>query len=137
MADRPRILTGRTTEIQTGCGPLYVTESEGAIIDGGMYHEINCIMGKSGGCQAAAMAAVSGLLTLCRTARVGRQACIKVLRGISCPNVRVSDGIRTLSCFDAIAIVLAARDKPLETVPVVETPEEAMMARPTGDLGVT
>ena len=51
--------------------------------------------------------------------------------GIICPNPRVSDGIRTLSCPDAIAVVLSAKGKELTTVPQVETPEEALAARPT------
>ena len=125
MVDRPRSLTGNTTGIETGCGTLYVTESVGTNADGQVYHEIKCSMGKSGGCQAAFMDALTGVLSLARTAKVGKKALINVMRGIQCPNIRVSDGIKTLSCPDAIAIVLAAGDKPLSAVaPVEPTPEQ-------------
>ena len=131
MVDRPRILTGTTTAIETGCGTLYVTEAEGVNAEGQTYHEIKCAMGKSGGCQSCMMDCITGLLTLARTAKVSKKALINVMRGIICPNPRVSDGIRTLSCPDAIAVVLSAKGKELTTVPQVETPEEALAARPT------
>ena len=97
MVDRPRSLEGRTTGIETGCGTLYVTESEGYNDEGKLYREIKCAMGKSGGCQSCMMDAITGILTLARTAGVSKRSLIKVMRGIICPNQRVSGGIKTLS----------------------------------------
>jgi ribonucleoside-diphosphate reductase alpha chain len=130
MVDRPRSLLGKTTGIETGCGTLYVTESEGLNADGKLYREIKCAMGKSGGCQACWMDAVTGILTLARTAGVSKKSLIAVMRGIQCPNLRVSDGIKTLSCPDAIAIVLAAGDKPLDTVATLEPVAAHLAAAP-------
>jgi ribonucleoside-diphosphate reductase alpha chain len=130
MVDRPRTLTGQTTSIETGCGTLYVTESEGVNAEGKLYREIKCAMGKSGGCQSCMMDAITGILTLARTAGVSKKSLINVMRGIQCPNIRISEGIKTLSCPDAIALVLSAGNKPLDTVPKVEPTPEQVAAAP-------
>jgi ribonucleoside-diphosphate reductase alpha chain len=126
MVERPRSLTGPTTSIETGCGTLYVTESEGLTPEGKTYREIKCVMGKSGGCQACMMDAITGILTLARTAGVSKKSLINVMRGIQCPNMRVSGGVKSLSCPDAIAIVLAAGNKPLGDVPAFVPFAEAL-----------
>lgn len=125
MVERPKSITGATTKIMTGCGPLFVTVNEGPTeIEGQVYREIKLQMGKSGGCQSCFMDGMSGALTLAWNAAKSRKALIKILRGIQCPNPTVSGGVRTLSCLDAVAVVLLAKDRPLETVPTWETPEE-------------
>jgi hypothetical protein len=108
-----------------------VTYNEGTNADDKLYREVMLEMGKAGGCQSCMMEGFGKLLTLLLTAGVSKKKAIHSLRGIICPNIRVSDGIRTLSCLDAIAIVLTAGNKPLSSVPPVETPEEALMAQPS------
>ena len=134
MVDRPSSLSGYTVAIETGCGTLLVTINEGPTADGKVYKEVMLEMGKSGGCQACMMEGIGKLLTWAWTSGTAKKNLIRSLRGIQCPNIRVSDGVRTLSCLDAIAIVLAAGNKPLSSVPAVETPEEAMVARPTAEI---
>jgi ribonucleoside-diphosphate reductase alpha chain len=134
MIERPRSIPGYTTAIETGCGTLLVTINEGPDSEGKVYKEVMLEMGKSGGCQACMMEGVGKLLTWAWTSGTAKKNLIRSLRGIQCPNIRVSDSIRTLSCLDAIAIVLAAGNKPLSSVPPVATPEEVMAARPTADI---
>jgi ribonucleoside-diphosphate reductase alpha chain len=131
MVERPRSLSGTTTAIETGCGTLLVTINEGQDTEGKTYKEVMLEMGKSGGCQACMMEGVGKLLTWAWTSGTSKKNLVRSLRGIQCPNIRVSEGIRALSCLDAIAIVLAAGNKPLSSVPSVETPEEMLAARPS------
>ena len=57
---RKQILSGKTVRIKTGCGHLYVTLNE----DNGVPSEIFLRLGKSGGCTAAFLEAITRICTL-------------------------------------------------------------------------
>jgi len=98
--ERPESLPGTTHRKRTGCGNLYVTVTT---LSDGTPFEVFAQLGKAGGCAAAAVEAVSRLVTdLCRCG-VDLQVPIKTLNGISCIK-SVPGGPE--SCFDAIARVL-------------------------------
>lgn len=130
MVDRPDQTEGVTTEIRTGCGSLFITDSKG-----GGYKEVIVKLGKTGGCQAAMTEALGKLITHAMNAGVSRKKIIRALQGIQCPNPCVSSGVKTLSCPDAIAIVLARHgSKELEAVSPLS--EAQLAAAPTADLEV-
>ncbi|HEY4744001.1 MAG TPA: vitamin B12-dependent ribonucleotide reductase, partial [Desulfuromonadaceae bacterium] len=58
--DRPRALKGWTYQMQTGCGPLYVTINE----DNTGLFELFTTMGKAGGCAASQSEAIGRMVSL-------------------------------------------------------------------------
>ncbi|HKK00734.1 MAG TPA: vitamin B12-dependent ribonucleotide reductase, partial [Desulfuromonadales bacterium] len=58
--DRPRALRGSTYQMETGCGPLYVTINE----DNDGLFELFTTMGKAGGCAASQCEAIGRLVSL-------------------------------------------------------------------------
>ncbi|HRZ86591.1 MAG TPA: vitamin B12-dependent ribonucleotide reductase [bacterium] len=96
---RPRILHGRSVQMETGCGPLYITINED---DQGMFELFNT-MGKAGGCAASQSEAIGRLVSLAWRSGMSADAIVKQLIGISChKHVGVGDR-KILSCSDAIA----------------------------------
>lgn len=96
-------LDGKTIKIKTGCGSLYVTIS---VDDDGNPMEIFCRLGKSGGCSSANMEVYGRLISGWLRAGMSVDDLVKQLRGISCSNAAFIEGGRTLSCADAVGIVL-------------------------------
>jgi ribonucleoside-diphosphate reductase alpha chain len=99
---RPRIVRGTTTELATGCGSLYLTES----LPTEEYKETFCRLGKSGGCASAFLDGIGRLITFALLAGVSKETIIRAFQGIQCPSPTVSDGVKVLSCIDAIATLL-------------------------------
>jgi ribonucleoside-diphosphate reductase alpha chain len=98
---RPKIVTGATTKIETGCGKMYVTINED---EEGHPFEVFSQMGKAGGCAAAESEALTRLLSLALRSGIAIESILKQLRGISCPSPHMlPGGIRVSSCPDAIA----------------------------------
>lgn len=99
---RPKTVSGITTEIKTGCGPIYVTinsDSEGII-------EVITRFGKNGSCGASQSEAISRLLTLAFQCSIDPEEVIRVLKGIRCCSPAFDNGEQILSCADAIAKVI-------------------------------
>jgi ribonucleoside-diphosphate reductase alpha chain len=96
---RPNDVDTKTKCIQTGCGKAYITFS----VDPAFPHELFCLLGKTGGCAAAWMEALSRIITEAMKAGVPKNNIIRHLKGIQCPN---SGGEFNLSCPEAIARVL-------------------------------
>lgn len=97
--NRPRILTGKTIQMKTGCGPLYVTinqDSEGIF-------EIFNTMGKAGGCAASQCEAIGRLVSLSWRSGIDHNSIIRQLVGISCHKQIGLGKDKIHSCADAIA----------------------------------
>ena len=100
---RPRILSGRSIKVVTGCGNLYVTLNR----DGSELFEVFATLGKSGGCSSCQNEALTRAITLGLRCGIPKVEFVRELRGIQCPNPKmfpIED--RVLSCSDAIAKVI-------------------------------
>ena len=73
--ERPRALRGATYQMETGCGPLYVTINE----DGNGLFELFTTMGKAGGCAASQCEAIGRLVSLAWRSGVQARQAVKQL----------------------------------------------------------
>lgn len=97
--ERPKRLNGETIQMETGCGPLYVTINED---EHGTFELFNT-MGKAGGCAASQSEAIGRLVSLAWRSGLDEGSIIKQLIGIRChKSIGVGES-RILSCSDAIA----------------------------------
>ncbi len=99
---RPKVTTGITERVSTGCGYIYVTVN----FDQQGISEVFSTLGKAGGCAAAQLEAISRLISLALRSGVDLDSIVKHLRGIRCPSIAWEQGHAILSCADAIASVL-------------------------------
>lgn len=97
--DRPRTLQGATYQMETGCGPLYVTINE----DQHGLFEVFTTMGKAGGCAASQCEALGRLVSLAWRSGVQARQAVKQLIGISCHKPAGFGANRITSCADALA----------------------------------
>ncbi len=96
------MLKGKTYQMQTGCGPLYVTINED---DRGLF-EVFTTMGKAGGCAASQCEAIGRLVSLAWRSGLNPGPVVKQLKGISCHKPSGFGGNRVLSCADALAMAV-------------------------------
>jgi ribonucleoside-diphosphate reductase alpha chain len=113
---RPRITSGRTERVSTGCGHIYVTVNK----DEKGICEVFSTLGKAGGCASAQLEAICRLISLSLRSGVGVDAVAKHLRGIRCPSIAWEEGHAVLSCPDAIASVLEKETEETPDRPVME-----------------
>jgi len=99
---RPKVTTGVTERVNTGCGYIYVTVN----FDSRGISEVFSTLGKAGGCAAAQLEAISRLTSLALRSGIDVDSIVKHLRGIRCPSIAWEQGHAILSCADAIASVL-------------------------------
>jgi ribonucleoside-diphosphate reductase alpha chain len=125
---RPPVLTGRTIQIEAGCGPLYVTLNYD---DQGQPFEIFIKLGKSGSCQQSYLEALGVALSVGLRYGADPEKFIEKFNGMRCPNpkLRTATSPAVLSCSDAISSALAkalelARQPSLLELPLA-TPREA------------
>ncbi|PKN33437.1 MAG: ribonucleoside-diphosphate reductase, adenosylcobalamin-dependent [Deltaproteobacteria bacterium HGW-Deltaproteobacteria-19] len=97
--ERPKVLKGWTYQMQTGCGPLYVTVNE----DSSGLFELFTTMGKAGGCAASQSEAIGRMVSLAWRSGLQARQVIKQLHGISCHSPSGFGENRVLSCADAVA----------------------------------
>ncbi|HIJ80547.1 MAG TPA: vitamin B12-dependent ribonucleotide reductase [Desulfuromonadales bacterium] len=97
--ERPKALKGCTHQMQTGCGPLYITVNE----DKNGLFELFTTMGKAGGCAASQSEAIGRMVSLAWRSGVQARQVIKQLQGISCHCPSGFGDNRVLSCADAVA----------------------------------
>lgn len=96
---RPSILTGKTVQMKTGCGLLYVTINQ----DEEGFFELFTTMGKAGGCASSQCEAIGRLVSLSWRSGVDPDAVAKQLIGISCHKQIGLGKDKILSCADAVA----------------------------------
>ena len=97
--ERPNVLKGWTYQMQTGCGPLYVTVNEDIT---GLF-ELFTTMGKAGGCAASQSEAIGRMVSLAWRSGIQTRQVIKQLQGISCHSPSGFGENKILSCADAVA----------------------------------
>ncbi|MRR16084.1 MAG: vitamin B12-dependent ribonucleotide reductase [Deltaproteobacteria bacterium] len=102
--ERPKVLKGWTYQMQTGCGPLYVTVNEDST---GLF-ELFTTMGKAGGCAASQNEAIGRLVSLAWRNSIQTRQVIKQLQGISCHSPSGFGDNKILSCADAVAKAIQA-----------------------------
>jgi len=116
---RPKTLIGRSVQMETGCGPLYVTINED---ETGLFELFNNI-GKAGGCAGAQSEAIGRLVSLAWRSGVSADSIIKQLIGISCHRPKGIGNNKISSCADAIAKAIRLYQKERGDIlisPVVE-----------------
>jgi len=97
--ERPRALKGSTYQMETGCGPLYVTVNE----DKDGLFELFTTMGKAGGCAASQCEAIGRLVSLAWRSGVQARQAVKQMIGITCHKPAGFGDNRITSCADAVA----------------------------------
>ena len=102
--ERPKVLKGWTYQMQTGCGPLYVTVNED---DTGLF-ELFTTMGKAGGCAASQSEAIGRMVSLAWRSGLQARQVVKQLQGISCHSPSGFGENKILSCADAVAKAIQA-----------------------------
>jgi ribonucleoside-diphosphate reductase alpha chain len=119
--ERPKALHGWTYQMQTGCGPIYVTVNEDKA---GMF-ELFTTMGKAGGCASSQCEAIGRMVSLCWRSGVQARQVMKQLLGISCHAPSGFGDNRVLSCADAVAKAIQAhmQAKGYDTGLEVKAPE--------------
>ncbi|MCD4654894.1 TSCPD domain-containing protein, partial [bacterium] len=108
---RPICVTGRTIEMETGCGSIYVTINED---ENNQPFEVFAQIGKAGGCVGSQTQATARLCSLALRSGMDPKTIIKQLIGISCHKPSGFGSNKILSCSDAIAKALKsylAKDK--------------------------
>ena len=99
---RPKVTSGYTELVNTGCGHIYVTVNS----DEQGICEVFSSLGKAGGCASAQLEATCRLISLALRSGIEPTAIVKHLRGIRCPSIAWEEGHAVLSCADAIGSVL-------------------------------
>ncbi|MEF3255132.1 MAG: vitamin B12-dependent ribonucleotide reductase [Deferribacterales bacterium] len=97
---RPKILYGKTIEMMTGCGKLYVTINSD---ENGEPFEVFTSMGKAGGCAQSQCEAIGRLISIVFRSGGSPDIIIKQLKGISCHMKFGFGPNQVLSCADAVA----------------------------------
>jgi ribonucleoside-diphosphate reductase alpha chain len=102
--ERPKALKGWTYQMQTGCGPLYITINE----DNSGLFEVFTTMGKAGGCAASQCEAIGRMVSLAWRSGIQGRSVVKQLLGISCHSPSGFGDNKVLSCADAVAKAIQA-----------------------------
>ncbi len=97
--ERPRALSGSTYQMETGCGPLYITINQD---ENGLF-ELFTTMGKAGGCAASQCEAIGRLVSLAWRSGVQARQAVKQMIGITCHKPAGFGENRITSCADAVA----------------------------------
>lgn len=100
---RPAVLVGKTVEMTTGCGKMYVTINQD---EEGNVFEVFTSIGKAGGCAQSQSEAIGRLISLALRTGIRPEFIVRQLKGISC-HMKFGFGARTvLSCADAVGKAL-------------------------------
>ena len=103
--NRPKALRGTTYQMETGCGPIYITINED---EAGLF-ELFTTMGKAGGCAASQCEAIGRMVSLAWRSGIEAKHVVKQLKGISCHCPTGFGENRVSSCADAVAKAIEMR----------------------------
>jgi len=99
--ERPEVTKGITQKVKIGCGNLYITVN----YDNDGICEVFTNLGRAGGCPSQSEA-TSRLISTALRSGIDVQSIIEQLRGIRCHSTLRQNGLKVLSCPDAIGRVL-------------------------------
>jgi ribonucleoside-diphosphate reductase alpha chain len=116
--ERPKALKGWTYQMQTGCGPLYITINEDST---GLF-EVFTTMGKAGGCAASQCEAIGRMVSLAWRSGIQGRSVVKQLLGISCHSPTGFGDNKVLSCSDAVGKAIQAHLSLTGHTDLVEAP---------------
>jgi ribonucleoside-diphosphate reductase alpha chain len=102
---RPRLLTGETERMDTGCGKLFVIMND----DEHGPREVFANMGKAGGCASSNTEALGRLISLALKKGAAPSEIVDQLKGIRCHVPYGMGPNATLSCADAIGKAIERR----------------------------
>jgi ribonucleoside-diphosphate reductase alpha chain len=127
---RPKVLIGRTVEMMTGCGKLYVTINQD---ENGVPFEVFTSMGKAGGCAQSQCEAIGRLISIDLRSGGNLERIIKQLKGISC-HMRYGFGPNTvLSCSDAVGKALEQATTSMTEIKVSKTDDSVTVDKLLSD----
>ena len=110
---RPRLLSGETERMDTGCGKLFVIMND----DEHGPREVFANMGKAGGCASSNTEALGRLISLALKKGAAPSEVVEQLKGIRCHVPYGMGPNATLSCADAIGKAVERRYISGGTVP--------------------
>jgi ribonucleoside-diphosphate reductase alpha chain len=110
---RPKIVSSVTKKVKLVCGNAYVTVS----FNDNMVFEIFAVIGKSGGCVTCMLQSLTTAITLGIRYGVPVEEYIKHLTGYACPSMSWEDGVKYLSCVDAVGQILKEQNDKLQEKP--------------------
>jgi ribonucleoside-diphosphate reductase alpha chain len=103
VKERPRVTSGETEKLKTGCGLLYITINRD---ENNRPIEVFSSLGKGGGCASSSEAAAR-LVSLCLRCDVNPREIVRQLRGIRCATAcsarAAGKPVDVLSCPDGVA----------------------------------
>jgi ribonucleoside-diphosphate reductase alpha chain len=99
--ERPGVLRGRTVEVATGCGTLFLTLNED---ENGKPFEVFFGLGKGGSCQQSYLDALGFAVSIGLRCGADPRKFIEKFSGIHCSSPAIRDGgLDALSCLEGIA----------------------------------
>jgi ribonucleoside-diphosphate reductase alpha chain len=99
MTERPNEVPTETIKVKTGCGDAYITISTDPD-----FYELYGLLGKTGGCAAAFLHALTTVISVAVQHGTPKESIIKQLKDIRCPQ----DSNFIPSCPEALARIMAA-----------------------------
>jgi ribonucleoside-diphosphate reductase alpha chain len=110
---RPKEVTATIRKAKLVCGNAYITVS---FFDNKVF-EVFATIGKSGGCVICMLQALTTAITLGIRYGIPVEEYTKHLIGYACPSMSWEDGVKYLSCVDAVGQILKEQNDKLQEKP--------------------